>query len=446
MDLLQDPNELLLPFQRAEKPRGDWRVGTEAEKFGVLLTETGGYQAPLPYDGPRSVQAVLSALVKEHDWAPSSEYDGGPIISLLRGGASITLEPAGQIELSGAPLETIHETSVEFRGHLAELEAVGRPMGIAWISLGFHPMARHEDLPWVPKLRYGIMKDYLPTRGSMALDMMRRTATVQANLDYDSEADAMRKLRLSLRIAPLVTTMFANSPFVEGQVSDDLARRGRVWMNMDPDRSGLLPFAFREDAGYQDYVDWALDAPMFMVKRGGKTVRNTGQTFRDFMARGYEDVRATHEDWETHLNTLFPEVRLKKTLEFRSADAQALGRTCALPALVKGLLYDATALDDLDALTKGLSYETLEASREGLITGGLSAPMGDRTALDWALDVVRIAEQGLERQGALGPDGRDETQYLAPLRADLERGQTPADQLRARAAECGVETAVLTVR
>ncbi|MCA9600871.1 MAG: glutamate--cysteine ligase, partial [Myxococcales bacterium] len=353
----------------------------------------------------------------------------GPVVALRRDGASITLEPAAQLELSGAPLSTIHETAAEFEGHMEELAPVSERLGIAWLGLGLNPLHRRDQLPWVPKLRYGVMREYLPTRGPLALDMMQRTCTVQANLDYASEADAMRKLRVGLRASPIVTAMFANSPLVEGARSGEASHRALVWLHMDPDRSGMLPFAWSEKSGYRDYVEWALDVPMFLVKRGPKVLKNTGQTFRAFWKDGFEGERATFGDWESHLATLFPEVRLKRTLEVRGADGQSTALTCALPALWKGLLYDDRALDALEHTTRALTFESAEAVRPAIADRGLRAEYGGRPLTEWAAEILEIAEGGLERIGDLNSHGQDERIHLAKLKELIERGQSPSDAL-----------------
>ena len=419
--------DLLRPFVEAETPRHGWQIGTEAEKFGVFPDGS-----PLPYEGPRSVQTVLDALVHRHGWSEVREVEGGEVVALRRGRASITLEPGAQLELSGSPLDTIHQTCAEFRGHMAELRAVSEEMEVTWLGLGFHPFARQEDLPWVPKLRYGVMREYLPTKGRYAHDMMRRTATVQANFDFESEADAMTKLRVGVRLGPIVTAMFANSPWVEGAATGERTRRSRVWTSVDPDRTGLLPFLWRDDAGYRAYVEWALDAPMFMVKRGGKVVANTGQTFRAFLGEGFAGTTARYEDWESHLNTLFPETRLKRTLEVRQADGQGTALLCALPALWKGLLYDAKALAAADAMSTGFGHDALEGLREAVAAHGLRAELAGRPLLEWARDLLELSEAGLARLGHLNGRGDDERIHLRPVRALLERGQSPADALLAQ--------------
>lgn len=422
---LRGLDDLLAPFHEAEKPRARWRVGTEAEKFGVRRADG----SPIPFEGRDGVRTILLELCDRHGWFPEREHEGGDVISLRRGDASITLEPGAQLELSGAPLATIHQTCAEFRGHMAELRDISDELGIVWLGLGFHPFAHQSELPWVPKLRYGVMQHYLPTRGGHALDMMRRTATVQANLDYDSEADAARKLRVSLALSPVVTAMFANSPFVEGKATGERSHRASVWLDVDPDRSGLLPFAWAEDFGFRDYVEWALDVPMFLVKRDGKVLKNTGQTFRAFLADGFEGARARRSDWTTHLNTLFPEVRLKGTIEVRGADSQPTSMICALPALFKGLLYDDQALRDAEALVSGLDHETVAAIREDVATLGMRAVLRERPIAEWARQVLAIAEDGLRRQSNLNRDGRDETIHLSRLSALVSEGRSPADAL-----------------
>jgi glutamate--cysteine ligase len=272
-------DDLLAPFESAFTPEPLWRVGTEAEKFGVLNEGA----RPIAYDGPRGVRATLELLESTFGWYPRAEHEGGEIISLERGTESITLEPGGQVELSGAPHASIHDSAREWYSHLDELHHVGERLGITWLGLGFHPFALQSELPWVPKLRYAVMREYLPTRGGLGLDMMRRTCTVQANLDYSSEADAMQKVRIALRLSPVITAMFANSPLVEGRITGEQSHRARIWLDTDPDRTGLLPFMWGDEASFERYIEWALDVPMFLIKRSGRVVHNTGQTFRVFL-------------------------------------------------------------------------------------------------------------------------------------------------------------------
>jgi glutamate--cysteine ligase len=423
-------DDLLEPFHRACKPPSEFRVGTEAEKFG-WLTDSG--QA-LPYEGPCSIQGVLKVLADRFGWTPERERPEGDVIALRRDGASITLEPAGQLELSGAPLRTIHETRAEFEQHFAELREICSEQPIAWLSLGFHPFARQADLPHVPKLRYGIMESYLPTRGSRALDMMRRTCTVQANLDYASEADALRKLRVSLALQPVVTAMFANSPFYEGARSGRVSERADVWLHMDPDRSGLLPFAWEKDMSFRTYVEWALDVPMFLIKRKDHVTSNTEQTFREFMRDGRRGDRPVRGDWTTHLNTLFPEARLKNTLEMRGADAQPGPLLCALPALWKGLLYDETALSRAESLIGSLTPVLLESARPEIARLGLRAQLAARPLQVWASEVLEIAADGLSR---LREPNMEESEaiYLTGIARLIHEGRSPADALVAKVRE-----------
>jgi glutamate--cysteine ligase len=417
--------DLFLPFHHAMKPPEQWRIGAEAEKFGVYLA-TG---AAVPYEGESGIVGVLGQLSSRFGWKPISESEGGPLIALERNRASVTLEPGGQLELSGAPLEDAHAIVDETKGHLDELHEVCAPLGIAWLGVGFHPFASQADLPWVPKLRYGIMREYLPTRASRPLDMMRRTATVQANFDYESEDDAMRKMRILLRLSPIVTAMFANSPFYEGRVTGDKTERAKVWLAVDPDRQGLLPGLWKQDSRIRDYVEWALDVPMFLVKRPGRIVRNTGQTFRSFWNDGFQGEKPDLHDWELHLNTLFPEVRLKHTIEVRGGDSQTQPLAAALPALWTGILYDRIALAEADAFSETFTYAEMEALRPEIAKLGLAAPFRGKPLADAAARLLSIAKDGLTRRARLSSDGRDETVHLAALSALVEHGVCPADEL-----------------
>ena len=418
-------DQLLVPFHEAMKPVERHRIGAEAEKFGVDAA-TG---APLPYEGEHSVLTVLEALVERHGWHPEYETPGGPLIALLRAGASVTLEPGGQLELSGAPLETIHQICMEMSGHLAELRAISNELGVTWLGIGFHPFAAQSELTWVPKQRYAIMRRYLPTRGTYGLDMMRRTATVQANFDYSDEEDALRKTRVALRLSPLVTAIFANSPFHEGRLFGGRSYRARVWLSVDPDRQGLVPAVLERGRRFADYVEWALDAPMFLIKRGNEVVENTGQSFRSFMKHGFRGHRPTLKDWETHLNTLFPEVRLKRTIEVRGADSLPASLTCALPALWTGILYDPRALDEAEALSASWTAAELEALRPGIVDRALQATFRGAPLASQAERLVDIAQGGLERRARLNKSGKDERIHLTKLVALVEKGWSPADAL-----------------
>lgn len=420
-----DPDSLLVPFKQAEKPRERHAVGTEWERPGVYADTF----APVEYAGERGVAVLLDRLVAEYGWKPESEVEGGPILALRRDDASITLEPAAQLELSGAPLRTIHETEQEFTRHLAEVDTISRDLGIHWLGLGFHPFATHAELPSVPKLRYGVMRDYLPTRSPTGLDMMRRTCTVQANMDFIDEADAMTKLVTSTRLQPIVTAMFANSPWVEARPTGERSHRAYVWVHMDPDRSGLLPFLWDDAPTYQRYIDWALDVPMFIVKRKAKTLPATHLTFRRFLLDGLDGERATAGDWETHINTLFPEVRLKRTLEMRGVDSLDRRLVISMPALFKGLLYDPRALEAASALASRIGYAELEAVRPDIANNALRAKLQGRPLAAWAGDILDIARAGLERIGDKNAAGESETKFLAPLAALVEAGDCPADVL-----------------
>jgi glutamate--cysteine ligase len=422
-------DDLFHVFHSAEKPAAEFRVGAEMEKPGVFREDA----APCPYEGERGVRVVLENLEATFGWAPDREVPGGPLIALLRKGASITLEPGAQFELSGAPLVTMHEIKDELDEHLAELRPISEKLGVTWLGLGFHPFARREDLAFVPKQRYGVMREYLPTRGGHALDMMLRTSTVQANYDYENEADAVRKMGVALKLSPLTTALFANSPWKEKARWGGSTYRGRVWLDVDPDRSGLVPSMWGKGASYAAYVEWALDVPMFLIKRGGKPVLNTGQTFRSFWKEGFEGHRATLGDWQMHLNTLFPEVRLKRTIEIRGADSQSTPLAVALPALWTGLLYDHRALSEAEALVDGWTHDEVSASRAAIAHLGVRASFRGRPIHELGSKVVEIAAQGLARRALTRADGRDESVYLEPLAALVNRGCSPADELLERA-------------
>jgi len=425
LEPIRGREDLLIPFLRACKPREQWHIGPEMEKFGLI--ERKGM--PLPYGGDPSITRVLMDLAEKHAWMAQREHEGGPVIALQRGGASVTLEPGAQLELSGAQATNIHEVCAEFRTHMRELGPLSRAMGVRWLGVGFHPLARREDFQWVPKQRYGIMREYLPTRGAHALDMMLRTCTVQVNLDYASEADAMRKMRVALALAPLTTAMFANSPWKEGKPHGGLTYRGRVWLDVDPDRTGLLPALWRAQASFDDYIEWALDAPMFVVMREGHAIANTGQTFRTFWQYGFEGRTALLDDWTVHLNTLFPEVRLKKTIEIRGADMQATDMVCALPAVWTGVFYDERAMSEAEALIDGWSYDEVAELRTRAWRGGLREPFRGRPLAEIAERLVSIAEGGLERRAIVDGSGHDERKHLARLKRLVGAGRTPADAL-----------------
>lgn len=421
-----DIDSLLAPFREAEKPKERFRLGTESEKFGLRADGT-----PIQYEGEDGVRRVLELLAQRFGWSAHTEYEGGPLLALKRDGASITLEPGAQLEISGAPLATIHETRLELETHRREIRAVGQELGVRFVGLGFHPTATQDELPWVPKLRYPVMRDYLPTRGVGAHDMMRRTCTVQANIDFEGEEDALAKLKVALRIQPIVTAIFANSPYREGTVRGRRSERAEVWLHMDPDRSGIPSFAFSEARSYQEYVEYALDVPMFIVKRGARIVPATHLTFREFIRDGLGSERATPADWEMHLATLFPEARLKRVIEMRGVDGQTLPLALAASAFFKGLFYDRRSFEGAAELASRFGHDELEASRPWVSQLGLSAMLEGRRMVGWAEDLLDLAASGLGRAACLDETGRDESVYLQPIAALVEQGQCPADALLA---------------
>jgi glutamate--cysteine ligase len=372
---------------------------------------------------------VLIDLAAHHGWVTHREREGGPIISLEKDGASVTLEPGGQLELSGAPAMDVHAIDHETRSHMRELADVSERLGVRWLGIGFHPFATREDLHWVPKARYAIMRDYFPTVGRYGVDMMLRTCTVQTNLDYRSEADAMQMMRLSLALAPVTTAMFANSPWVEGKPFGGVTMRGLVWTDVDSSRTGLVPAMWKRNARFDDYVDFALGANMFIIKRGPDATANTEQTFADYIQQGKDGLEATQGDWRLHLNTLFPEVRLKRTIELRSADAQGPKHVSALHALYTGLLYDDHARDELEALIEPWTYDEVMAIRPRLWREGLGTPFRGERLASVASKIIEIAKGGLGRRARLDARGRDEYVYLEPLAALVARGMTPADEI-----------------
>jgi len=425
---IRDKAELLEPFFAAFKPKEKFRIGAEAEKFGILERSL----APVAYEGDRGVVRVMTELSRDFGWR---QVDVDPLLSLEKNGASVTLEPGAQLELSGAPLDDLHAVSDELRAHSAELATITERLreeigeGIAWLGVGFHPLARQEDLPWVPKPRYRFMREYLPTRGKNGLDMMRRTATVQANFDYDSEDAAMRSLRLTMRLSPIFTAIYANSPFYEGRLFGGKSYRAQVWLDVDPSRQGLVPAIFSRGASIESYVEWSLDAPMFMFLRGGKPVANTGQTFRDFLANGFEGHRAIYGDWVTHLNSMFPEVRLKRTLEVRGGDSLGTRDVVGPAALFTGLLYDAHAFEEAEALVGDFAHDELADLRPRVATDGLGAIFRGAPIRKLAERVLDLSKGGLQRRRRLRPDGRDESIHLEDTILRVEKGRSPADDL-----------------
>lgn len=412
------------------KPKEDWRIGTEHEKFGYCKDTL----KPLPYEGTRSIQAVLEGLRDRFGWSPVLE--GGHIIGLEKDGANVSLEPGGALELSGAPLETIHQTCDEVNDHLREVKAVADQIGVGFIGLGAAPIWTHEQMPLMPKGRYKLMDAYMQKVGTMGTAMMRRTCTVQVNLDFGSEADMVQKLRVALALQPVATALFANSPFFEGKVNGHKSWRSRVWRDLDADRTGMLPFVFEDGFGFEAWADYALDVPMYFVYRDGKYVDALGMSFRDFLKGELPALPGempTLSDWADHLTTIFPEARLKKFIEMRGADGGPWRRLCALPAFWVGLTYDQGALDAAWDVVKGWDAETREALRVAASVDGLQAEVGAIKMHDLAREVLSIAESGLAARGCPGAGGLipDETHFLNALKESVELGQVPADELLA---------------
>ena len=404
-------------FAQGSKPRSAWRIGVEHEKFGFRR----GDLSPPPYE-PRGIRAMLEGL-QAHGWEPI--LDAGNPIGLKRGEASVSLEPGGQFELSGAPLAELHAVAAELENHLEEVRAVAGPLDLGFAPLGFHPLATREQMPWMPKGRYTIMRNYMPRVGRMGLDMMLRTCTVQVNLDFGDEADMVEKLRVSLALQPLATALFANSPFLEGRPNGLRTLRGRVWTETDPDRTGIPAVVFEPGFGFERFAEHVLDVPMYFIMREGKWIDATGATFRQFMARGlpgHPGVTANMGDWGDHVTTVFTDVRLKRFLEMRGADAGSPEMMMALPAFWAGLLYDDAAQKAALALVRDWAVPELHALRNAVPGSALAAPFRGRPLRDWGREAVAIARDGLRARG-LG-----EERYLAPLEAMLESGETQADR------------------
>ncbi len=412
-------DDLLRYFHDAETPLSEWRVGTEHEKIG--LYETTGER--VPYQGARGIRALLERIADADGWKPI--FEGEHLIALLKEGASITLEPGGQIELSGAPLHSLRDTCEEFNNHVDLVKRSSEDFGIAWLGLGADPLHEVSAIPHMPKARYEIMRSYLPERGPLSLHMMYATATVQANFDFVDEADMAAKLRCAMACSPVVSAIFANSSLSEGRPNGFISRRVEIWRNTDPARCGLLPFVFEPDFDYRQYIEWALDVPMFLVFRDHRYFPARGISFREYMKRGLAGYAASLNDWDVHLTTLFPEVRLKRFIEVRGADAVPRGLVCALPALWKGLLYDAQALEAAWELLRDWSFEQREAGIESVGRLGLGAVAAGRPVLEWARELLDIATEGLRRIAERGESQSDERPFLEPIRDQLTLGKSP---------------------
>lgn len=429
-DLLQDDasdapirglDPLIEHFASGTKPRAEWRIGTEYEK--VAVDRKTGRAAR--YFGRCGIEELLRRLADRFGWKP--RFEGEHVIALEGRRATITLEPGGQVELSGEPWRDIHAAAAELRQHVNELLVVGEDLGLAFLGLGMQPLSPVDDVEWVPKPRYGIMAPYMKKVGTLGHRMMKQTATVQANLDFSDERDAMEKMRVAMGLSPLLTAMFANSPICDGRLNGYRSFRQHVWTDTDRDRCGLLPFVFSRDAGFEDYANWALDVPMYFIRRGGRFVDLSGLPFREFLKHGAAGHHATLADWQLHLTTLFPEVRLKTYIEIRSVDSQPPDRMLALPALMKGVLYEPDCMLGAWDLVKRWTF----AERLEIYTAShrdaLSARARGVGLLDLARELCAIAREGLARQNLRNPSGESETIYLVPIENQLALGRSPAD-------------------
>ncbi|MBA4091220.1 MAG: glutamate--cysteine ligase [Sphingobium sp.] len=427
--VIENRDQLIAAFAKGEKPKDRWRIGTEHEKFVYNRRD---HHAP-SYEEKGGIHTLLIGLTR-YGWNPV--FEGENIIALSGADGTISLEPAGQLELSGAPLENLHQTCAETGRHLEQVKYVGDMLGLGFLGLGMWPDKTRADLPIMPKGRYEIMLRHMPRVGSMGLDMMLRTCTIQTNLDYGSEADMAQKFRVSLALQPLATALFANSPFTEGKPNGFLSYRSHIWSDTDPKRTGMLPFVFEDGFGYERYADYALDVPMYFVYRDGQYIDASGHSFRDFLDGKLAVLpgeKPTEKDWEDHLSTAFPEVRMKSFLEMRGADGGPWNRICALPALWVGLLYDQGALDAAWDVVKDWTMEERQILRDSVPKLGLDAPIGGgRKLRDIAGQVVDIARSGLASRARLNGAGDNETGYLSFLDEVVSSGKTNAERLLER--------------
>jgi glutamate--cysteine ligase len=411
------------------KPREDWRIGTEHEKFGYRKSDF----SPLPYGGPDGIKAMLEGLMA-YGW--DGKYEGDTLVGLSRpkeaGGGSVTLEPAGQLELSGAPLENIHQTCAEISAHMNQVHEVAERLGQGYFGVGYTPFWNFDTAPRMPKGRYRLMTDYMPKQGRRGTEMMYLTATVQVNLDFASEADMVEKLRIALALQPLATALFANSPFIDGKPTGNMSERSLVWTDTDPKRTGMLPFAFEDGFGFEQYVDYALDVPMYFVVRDGAFINTLGMNFRDFLdgeLPALPGEKPTAEDWENHLTVLFPEARVKRFIEMRGADSGPWPSLCALPAFWVGLLYDGETQSKLVDYIADWTQEERNALRLSAPQTGLAAPFRSGTLLDMAREIVPVAAQGLKNRARSDGVGADESLFLAYLEEIVESGKSSSEKL-----------------
>jgi glutamate--cysteine ligase len=429
-------DQLVEWFAVGSKPKDAWRIGTEHEKIAFRTDDL----RPVPYDGPRGIRAIMEELIARYGWEPI--HEGDTIIALKRPdgepAATVSLEPGGQFELSGAPLRTLHEVADETQTHLDQVSAIGQDLEIGFLGLGFSPKWRLEETPRMPKRRYAVMTRYMPKVGAGGLEMMYRTATIQVNLDFASEADMVQKLRVSLALQPIATAIFAASPFKEGKPNGYLSLRSEVWRDTDRQRTGLLPFVFEGGMSFDRYVEYALDVPMYFIYRSGEYIDVAGASFRDFMGRRLAQklgrpelagIEPTMDDWSDHITTIFPEVRMKRFLEMRGADGGRWRRICALPAFWVGLLYDQTSLDAAWDVVKGWSAEERDALRAGVPRTALMTPFRRMKLLDIAREVTAISREGLKARAGRDKSGEDERRYLEPVETIVASGRTIAEDL-----------------
>jgi glutamate--cysteine ligase len=420
-------------LEKGNKPKNAWRIGTEHEKFGFSLKDYRPIAFHEEGDDQGGVSDLLNALADNYGW--TRLHEGDNLIALTKDGANITLEPGGQFELSGAPLENLHQTCNEVHTHLHEVKTVAEPMNIGMLGLGYQPLWTRDETPWMPKGRYKIMGAYMEKKGNLGLDMMKASTTIQVNLDFSSEADMVKKLRVSLALQPIATAIFANSPFTQGKLNGYQSFRAAIWQDTDPDRTGGMDFAFEDGMGFERYVDYALDVPMYFIYRDGDYLDATGQSFRAFMDRKMPlapGEMPMKTDWDDHLTTLFPDVRLKSFLEMRGADGGPWRNICGLPALWVGLLYDDAVLDAAWDLVKDWSQEDRQGLALNRPIDGLNGTVAGRPVLDVARQVADLANEGLKARAKQGRESADETEYLEPVLEWLEAGQSPADRLIAK--------------
>jgi glutamate--cysteine ligase len=425
---IENHNQLIEYLASGCKPKSDWRIGTEHEKFGYCKETL----LPIPYSGDRSVLAILKGLEREFGWAPITEKNN--LIGLSKNGANVSLEPGGALELSGAQVQTVFQTCDEVNEHLSQVKSIADKLNIGFIGLGAAPHWKHHEMSMMPKGRYKLMSEYMDQVGTMGKSMMFRTCTVQVNLDYSSEADMVQKMRVALALQPVATALFSNSPFFDGKLTGHKSWRSRIWRSLDAQRTGLLPFVFNEGFGFESWVEYALDVPMYFVYRDGHYINALGQSFREFMKGQLPALPGelpTLDDWADHLTTIFPEARLKKFIEMRGADAGQWHRLCALPAFWVGICYDQNSLDAAWDIVKNWDEDDRENLRVAAAKDGLNGSVGNKKLIDLAKETVQISENGLEKRAKASSNGlhSDESLFLESLKENIEKRKSSADEL-----------------